>query len=214
MPPVNSKNHSGLRRHFLSSATPLQSTPPLPRHFHTLYFEPLPLSCQYSYAHKITAIRRLSNINHLHRPLCYFTSRKAASSMAVKVPIWPYKLFLTCPISQAADDSKITNWADKSTGEFKRGQSQFRSRISNKPNAEFPAEKGRYHLYVSYACPWGKFPNQPVSISYLLKIYAAHRTLIVRKLKGLEEIIPYTAVHWEMLEKGVLHSSSYFHPPF
>jgi glutathionyl-hydroquinone reductase len=30
----------------------------------------------------------------------------------------------------------------------------------------------------------------------------AHRTLIVRKLKGLEEIIPYTAVHWEMLEKG------------
>lgn len=31
---------------------------------------------------------------------------------------------------------------------------------------------------------------------------AAHRTLIVRKLKGLEEIIPYTSVHWEMLEKG------------
>ena len=30
----------------------------------------------------------------------------------------------------------------------------------------------------------------------------AHRTLIVRKLKGLEDIIPYTSVHWEMLEKG------------
>ena len=30
----------------------------------------------------------------------------------------------------------------------------------------------------------------------------AHRTLIVRKLKGLEEIVPYTSVHWEMLEKG------------
>ena len=30
----------------------------------------------------------------------------------------------------------------------------------------------------------------------------AHRTLIARKLKGLEEIIPYTAVHWHMLEKG------------
>lgn len=32
--------------------------------------------------------------------------------------------------------------------------------------------------------------------------YQAHRTLIVRKLKGLEEIIPYTSVHWEMLDKG------------
>ncbi|KAL6719115.1 S-glutathionyl-(chloro)hydroquinone reductase [Lecanora helva] len=77
----------------------------------------------------------------------------------------------------------ITNWADKS-GEYKRGASQFRSHISREEGAEFPPEKGRYHLYVSYACPW------------------AHRTLIVRKLKGLEELIPYTSVHWEMLEKG------------
>ncbi|MCJ1314242.1 S-glutathionyl-(chloro)hydroquinone reductase [Agyrium rufum] len=77
----------------------------------------------------------------------------------------------------------ITSWADKS-GEFKRGQSQFRNSISKKPGAEFPAEKGRYHLYVSYACPW------------------AHRALIVRQLKGLEDIIPFTSVHWEMLEKG------------
>ncbi|MCJ1375270.1 S-glutathionyl-(chloro)hydroquinone reductase [Loxospora ochrophaea] len=81
---------------------------------------------------------------------------------------------------------KITNWVnpnDKS-GEFKRGQSAFRSSISREKNAEFPPEKGRYHLYVSYACPW------------------AHRTLIVRKLKGLEDFIPFTAVHWEMLDKG------------
>ncbi|KFX94047.1 hypothetical protein V490_04544 [Pseudogymnoascus sp. VKM F-3557] len=81
---------------------------------------------------------------------------------------------------------KITNWVapgDKS-GEFKRGASVFRNHISREAGAEFPAEKGRYHLYVSYACPW------------------AHRALIVRKLKGLEDIVPFTAVHWHMGEKG------------
>ncbi|KAF2102868.1 hypothetical protein NA57DRAFT_33357 [Rhizodiscina lignyota] len=80
----------------------------------------------------------------------------------------------------------ILNWVapgDKS-GEFKRQASSFRNFISSKPGAEFPAEAGRYHLYVSYACPW------------------AHRTLIVRKLKGLENIISFTSVHWHMLEKG------------
>ncbi|KAK5094558.1 S-glutathionyl-(chloro)hydroquinone reductase [Exophiala xenobiotica] len=77
----------------------------------------------------------------------------------------------------------ITNYANKE-GEFKRQNSQFRNFISNEPGSEFPPEKDRYHLYVSYACPW------------------AHRTLIVRKLKGLEDIIGFTSVHWHMLEKG------------
>jgi len=83
-------------------------------------------------------------------------------------------------------EGKITDWvavADK-TGEFKRGQSQFRNFVSREKGAEFPPEKGRYHLYASYACPW------------------AHRTLITRKLKGLEEIIPYTSVHWNMGAEG------------
>lgn len=53
-----------------------------------------------------------------------------------------------------APDS-ITNWADKKTGAFSRLPSKFRNFISKEPGAEFPAEKGRYHLYVSYACPWG-----------------------------------------------------------
>ena len=48
----------------------------------------------------------------------------------------------------------------------------------------FPAEPGRYHLYVSYACPW------------------AHRTLIFLVLKGLEEMISVSVVHWLMGEKG------------
>ncbi|KAK8091141.1 hypothetical protein PG994_000646 [Apiospora phragmitis] len=80
----------------------------------------------------------------------------------------------------------ITQWVkpgDKS-GEFKRQTSAFRDRVSNEPGAKFPAEKGRYHLYVSYACPW------------------AHRTLIARKLKGLEDYISYSVVHWHMGEKG------------
>jgi len=81
-------------------------------------------------------------------------------------------------------DKKITNWVDPKdkSGEFKRGESQFRHHIQK--GGDFPPEKGRYHLYVSYACPW------------------AHRTLIVRQLKGLEDIIPYTSVHWHMGEKG------------
>ncbi|KAH9218064.1 putative glutathione S-transferase omega-like 2 [Leptodontidium sp. 2 PMI_412] len=91
-------------------------------------------------------------------------------------------------VKMAAD--KITNWVapgDKS-GEFKRGQSQFRNFI--KKGGEFPPEKGRYHLYVSYACPW------------------AHRTLIVRQLKGLQDIIPFTSVHWHMQALGWHFASS------
>lgn len=79
--------------------------------------------------------------------------------------------------------AKITDWADKS-GEFKRQVSSFRNWISRESGAEFPPEKGRYHLYVSYACPW------------------AHRTLIARKLKGLEDFITFSVVHWHLGEGG------------
>ncbi|KAH8696447.1 glutathione S-transferase [Talaromyces proteolyticus] len=87
---------------------------------------------------------------------------------------------------QTGNDQPISQWVarDDKSGEFKRGVSQFRNFISREPGAQFPPEKGRYHLYVSYACPW------------------AHRTLITRKLKGLEEFIPVTSVHWHMGEKG------------
>ncbi|KAF2658718.1 glutathione S-transferase Gst3 [Lophiostoma macrostomum CBS 122681] len=82
--------------------------------------------------------------------------------------------------------SSILNWVDPKdkSGEFKRQTSVFRNWIENKPDAEFPAEKDRYHIYVSYACPW------------------AHRTLIVRKLKGLEDIVGFTSVHWHMGSQG------------
>lgn len=52
----------------------------------------------------------------------------------------------------------ILNWVDPKdkSGEFKRQQSVFRNWISKESGAEFPPEKDRYHLYVSYACPWGR----------------------------------------------------------
>lgn len=57
-----------------------------------------------------------------------------------------------------------------------RSEDAFRDRVTADGSSGFPAEPGRYHLYVSWACPW------------------AHRTIIVRKLKGLEEVIGMTAV--------------------
>ncbi|MFM1813344.1 MAG: hypothetical protein RLZ98_39 [Pseudomonadota bacterium] len=78
----------------------------------------------------------------------------------------------------------------KSGGRFVRKDSAFRNWItpdgSPGPTGAggFQAEPGRYHLYVSYACPW------------------AHRTLIVRKLKGLEDVVSYDVVHPINIEKG------------
>ena len=60
------------------------------------------------------------------------------------------------PHDQTSLGKKITDWVhpnDKS-GEFKRQASSFRNHVSTEPGAKFPLEKGRYHLYVSYACPW------------------------------------------------------------
>lgn len=83
-------------------------------------------------------------------------------------------------------------WYDtKSTGgRFERSESQFRNWVTADgepgPTGEggFRAERGRYHLYVSYACPW------------------AHRTLVMRAWKGLEGAIDVSVVHPLMLENG------------
>lgn len=86
--------------------------------------------------------------------------------------------------SAPAEISKDTlSFADKD-GHFKRKPSTFRDSISKDPNSMFPAEKGRYHLYVSFACPW------------------AHRTLITRQLKGLTDIISVSVVDWYMGANG------------
>lgn len=77
-------------------------------------------------------------------------------------------------------------WYDtKSTGgKFKRQESQFRNWVKADGSTDFPPESGRYRLYVSLACPW------------------AHRTLIFRALKGLEQDIDVVVVDPVMLEKG------------
>ncbi len=83
-------------------------------------------------------------------------------------------------------------WYDtKSTGgAFKRSAAQFRNWLTADGSAGasgkggFKAEPGRYHLYVSHACPW------------------AHRTLIFRELKGLTDLISVSVVHPDMLDKG------------
>ncbi|WP_100657154.1 glutathione S-transferase family protein [Alteromonas flava] len=72
---------------------------------------------------------------------------------------------------------------DSSKGKFERQASKFRSTISRE-DGKFRPESGRYHLYVSLACPW------------------AHRTLIFRHLKDLQAHISVSVVHPNMLEHG------------
>ena len=96
-------------------------------------------------------------------------------------------------------------------GQFERGTTSFRNWITSDgrpgPTGQdgFRAVAGRYHLYVSLACPW------------------AHRVLIMRSLKGLETIIPVSVTHWLMGDQGwtfapgegvipdPLYSSRYLH---
>lgn len=77
-------------------------------------------------------------------------------------------------------------WYDtkQSDGQFVREDAGFRDWIENTPNARFPPDSGRYHLYVSLACPW------------------AHRTLIFRELKQLTDHIDVTVVCPDMLSHG------------
>ena len=90
------------------------------------------------------------------------------------------------------DGKWVDQWYDtkSSGGKFVRSAAQFRNWITadgsagESGKAGFKAESGRYHLYVSMACPW------------------AHRTLIFRALKGLSDHIDVSAVHPDMLDQG------------
>ncbi|MGB5869131.1 MAG: glutathione S-transferase family protein [Albidovulum sp.] len=90
------------------------------------------------------------------------------------------------------DGHWVDQWYDtkETGGRFERKAPQFRNWITPDGSAGpsgtagFEAEAGRYHLYVSHACPW------------------AHRTLIFRALKGLQDMISLSVVHWHMAENG------------
>ncbi|MDB4261750.1 glutathione S-transferase family protein [bacterium] len=97
------------------------------------------------------------------------------------------------------DGAWVDQWyeTESNQGAFKRQESLFRDWITadGSPgptgNGGFKAEAGRYHLYVSLACPW------------------AHRTLIFRQLKGLEDVISVSVVEPLMQEEGWTFSTAY-----
>src|SRR3712207_3839202 len=70
------------------------------------------------------------------------------------------------------------------SGEFKRQEDAFRDWVKRDGSSAYQPERDRYHLYVSLACPW------------------AHRTIILRRLKGLEEVIGMTVVDPVRDERG------------
>lgn len=95
------------------------------------------------------------------------------------------------------ESSRGNTWNDaiSDEGEFVRDATEFHHRVGS-GEGEHPAERDRYHLYVSYACPW------------------AHRTLVVRALKGLEDVIGVSVVHplldgrgWHFGAKRAAHQS-------
>jgi putative glutathione S-transferase len=83
-------------------------------------------------------------------------------------------------------------WYDtgKTKGEFVRSPAAFRDRITADGASGFPAAAGRYHLYVSLACPW------------------AHRTLVVRALKKLQDAIAVSVVEPVMSDQGWAFSAA------
>jgi glutathionyl-hydroquinone reductase len=80
------------------------------------------------------------------------------------------------------DGQWLTSDEARATKKFVRESAQFRNWIS--PDGPFPPSPDRYHLYVSLACPW------------------ASRTVVMRKLKRLEGVLPMTVVNPDMLENG------------
>src|SRR5690606_28995085 len=81
------------------------------------------------------------------------------------------------------------DWRADKDGSFRRERARFRNKVSSEASARFRPEPGRYHLFVSLACPW------------------AHRTLLVRALKGLERVISVSVAQAVMGSEGWVFGS-------
>ena len=86
--------------------------------------------------------------------------------------------------------------ATNEEGEFDRQETTFRDWIQDDPDAEYPAESGRYHVYISRACPW------------------AHRVAMARRLLGLEDDISLSIVEPVRYEDGWEFSEEYPDPVY
>ncbi|KAK2461175.1 hypothetical protein APHAL10511_006702 [Amanita phalloides] len=130
-------------------------------------------------------IRRWSpqlQIRHMISPSCGRLNTAAFShpTYLARKPILRTTLMAHArDVSHLTDIGRLNTSAD---GSFKRQSSNFRSFIEK--GGQFEPEKGRYHLYVSYACPW------------------ATRTLIMHKLKGLEDFISVSVTSPRMGSEG------------
>lgn len=92
-------------------------------------------------------------------------------------------------LGMLVDGKWVKEWTERDAqGKFNRMPTQFRDRITADGSSRFKVEAGRYHLYVSLGCPW------------------AHRTAIMWKLKGLEEVISLSIVDPVISEDGWMFS--------
>jgi putative glutathione S-transferase len=95
----------------------------------------------------------------------------------------------TMTLGMLVNGKWVTEWTERDTqGRFNRMPTQFRNWITADGSSGFKAEPNRYHLYVSLGCPW------------------AHRTAIMRKLQGLEEVISLAIVDPVITEDGWVFS--------
>ncbi len=94
-------------------------------------------------------------------------------------------------LGMMVDGKWTTDWNERDeSGKFNRTPTKFRDRITADGSSGFQAASGRYHLYVSLACPW------------------AHRTLILRSLKGLDSAIGLSIVDAVLSDKGWFFSEA------